>query len=67
MIQSIDDITNIFYINLEHRVDRKEYIEKELQNIFENPITRFNAINLKSGALGCSMSHLKCIENAKKK
>ena len=28
---------------------------------------RFNAIKLANGALGCSLSHLKCLETAKEK
>ena len=31
-----------------------------------NTFERFNAVSIKNGALGCSMSHLKCIEYAKK-
>jgi len=57
-----------FYINLLLRTDRKEHVEKELKKIgvVEN-VERFNAIKLDNGALGCSMSHLKCIETAKQK
>lgn len=57
-----------FYINLLSRTDRKEHVEKELKKIgaLEN-VERFNAINLENGALGCSMSHLKCLEIAKKR
>ena len=29
-IKCLDDIKNAFYINLEHRTDRKEHVEKEL-------------------------------------
>ena len=61
---NVNDIKHAFYINLKTRPDRKMHVEKQLQNI---GITaeRFNAIQLKNGALGCSMSHLKCIETAK--
>jgi GR25 family glycosyltransferase involved in LPS biosynthesis len=53
------------YINLEHRTDRKEHVEKQLASIgIKSPI-RFNAIKLSNGALGCSMSHLKCLQMAK--
>jgi glycosyl transferase family 25 len=57
-----------FYINLLSRTDRKEHVEKELKKIgaFEN-VERFNAIKLENGALGCSMSHLKCLETAKQR
>jgi glycosyl transferase family 25 len=61
----ISDITNAYYINLEHRIDRKEHIEKEL-NKMGIRATRFNAIQMKNGAIGCSLSHLKILEEAKK-
>lgn len=58
-----------YYINLESRTDRKEHVEKELQKlgINSNNINRFNAIKMENGALGCSMSHLKCLQIAKEK
>jgi GR25 family glycosyltransferase involved in LPS biosynthesis len=65
MIHSINDIKHVFYINLEHRKDRKEHVEKQLGSV-NLPIERFNAIRLSNGAAGCSMSHLKCLETAKK-
>ena len=56
----------VIYINLERRCDRKQTVIKELHKIgVENPIC-FKAVELENGALGCSMSHLKCVENAKK-
>ena len=64
-IKCLDDITNAFYINLEHRTDRKEHVENELNNIGIKS-TRFNAIKMTNGAIGCSMSHLKLLEDAKK-
>jgi glycosyl transferase family 25 len=64
-IKCLDDITNAFYINLEHRTDRKAHVENELNNIGIKA-TRFNAIKMENGAIGCSMSHLKLLENAKK-
>ena len=63
-INSIENIEHAFYINLENRPDRKEHVEKQLQNIGIEA-TRFNAIKLSNGAVGCSMSHLKCLEIAK--
>ena len=56
-----------YYINLESRTDRKEHVEKELQKLGINNINRFNAIKMENGALGCSMSHLKCLQLAKEK
>lgn len=66
-LNSISDIKHCFYINLESRIDRKQHVEKQLKNIGIFDIsTRFNGIKLTNGALGCSMSHLKCLETAKK-
>lgn len=56
----------VIYINLINRPDRKEHVEKELKKIGVTDAVRFNAVKLENGALGCSMSHLKCIEYAKK-
>lgn len=64
-INSLEDIKHIFYINLEHRIDRKLHVEKELSKVGLTNFTRFNAIKMQNGALGCSMSHLKCIQLAK--
>jgi glycosyl transferase family 25 len=56
----------VMYINLERRPDRKMHVINELKKVgVEDPIC-FKAIELENGALGCSMSHLKCVENAKK-
>ena len=63
-IKSFNDITNIYYINLEQRIDRKINVEKQLNNIGFKSFQRFNAIQMKDGAIGCSMSHLKILENA---
>ena len=64
-IKCLDDIKNAFYINLEHRTDRKEHVEKELDKLGIKA-TRFNAIKMTNGAIGCSMSHLRILEDAKK-
>ena len=63
-LSNINDIKHAYYINLEKRTDRKVYVEEQLTKIGIKA-ERFNAIQLPNGALGCSMSHLKCIENAK--
>jgi glycosyl transferase family 25 len=65
MINNITDIKNIFYINLEHRTDRREHVETQLA-LIGLKARRFNAINMKYGAIGCTMSHLKLLENAYK-
>lgn len=63
-MDSIDNIKNAFYINLESRTDRKSHVENQLQSIGVNG-KRFNAIKMPNGALGCSLSHLKLLETAK--
>jgi GR25 family glycosyltransferase involved in LPS biosynthesis len=63
-MNSINDIQNTFYINLLSRPDRKQHVEEQLK-IIGLKSERFNAIKLPNGALGCSMSHLKCLEIAK--
>ena len=69
MLNNITDIKNVFYINLERRTDRKKLVEKELDKL-DLVGTRFNAIKLSQhnrngGAMGCSLSHLKCLSLAK--
>jgi glycosyl transferase family 25 len=63
-MNNISDIKNALYINLAMRTDRKKHVEEQLSNIGIKA-ERFNAIELKNGAVGCSMSHLKCLEMAK--
>ena len=65
MIES-DNINNVYYINLEERKDRKEHVEKQL-DLLGWKYQRFNAIKNKSGRLGCSLSHLNLLMEAKKK
>jgi len=62
--KSVDDIKHAFYINLTSRPDRKQHVEKQL-NTIGIKAERFDAIQLQNGAIGCSMSHLKCLEKAK--
>jgi len=64
-MNTISDIKHAFYINLESRPDRKQHVEKQLSGIGIKA-ERFNAIKMINGAIGCSMSHLKCLETAKK-
>ena len=62
----MDIFENTFYINLEHRTDRLEHVEKELKKVGIKG-ERFNAIKTKSGAVGCTLSHIKCLELAKER
>jgi glycosyl transferase family 25 len=61
-----DYIPMIFYINLDHRTDRKEALEKELVEL-GIPYERFPAIKHDFGALGCSKSHLAVLKLAKQR
>ncbi len=55
-----------FYINLESRKDRLKHINNNIQKYdFFKDLKRFNAIKNVDGAIGCSMSHLKCLELCK--
>ncbi len=63
-MDSLSDIKHAFYINLASRPDRKQHVESQLKTLGISA-ERFNAIKLPNGALGCSMSHLKCLEIAK--
>jgi len=56
----------IYYINLKERVDRKNHVEAQLSRLGLKG-NRFEAIKMANGAIGCSMSHLKCLQLAKEK
>lgn len=56
-------VENCIYINLDSRTDRRNQTEEELRRIGINPM-RFSAIKNKKGAIGCTMSHIKCLEIA---
>ena len=62
---------NLFYINLKHRVDRKNELKKEFEKLKNKnntfKITRIDAIkNNKEGAIGVALSHIKALKLAKK-
>lgn len=66
-MRSLEDIRHIKYINLEHRTDRNEEVQHELRKLgLDDRAERFNAISMKDGRVGCTMSHIKCLEDAKK-
>lgn len=67
LINSLTDIKHIFYINLEHRKDRKEHVETQLKSVGLTQFERFNAVKLSNGRVGCSMSHLQCLKLAKER
>ena len=59
-------LENTLYINLEHRTDRLEHVQRELTKLNIKG-ERFNAIKTKVGSIGCSLSHIKCLEIAKER
>ena len=62
----MNPIRNALYINLESRKDRREHVEAQLASLMPQLVAeRFNAIKHWNGAIGCSMSHMRCIQIAK--
>ena len=59
-------LDNVFYINLAHRTDRKAHVEKQMKLMGWDKYTRFDAIRHQYPAIGCYMSHIAVLENAKK-
>lgn len=54
------------YINLESRKDRLTHVKTELAKLgILNSGERFNAVKTANGAVGCTISHIKCLEQAK--
>lgn len=59
-------LEHTLFINLDYRTDRLEHVLEELKKM--NIIgERFSAIKTESGNIGCTLSHIKCIEIAKKR
>ena len=60
-------IDHILYINLEHRIDRRDEIERELARMdLTDKAERFEATYIKEqGILGCTISHMEAIRLAK--
>jgi GR25 family glycosyltransferase involved in LPS biosynthesis len=55
---------DIFYINLNHRTDRNKHVLQQIETIGCTGI-RIEAVECKQGAIGCGMSHIRCLELAK--
>jgi GR25 family glycosyltransferase involved in LPS biosynthesis len=54
-----------FYINLDHRTDRREHIETQFADISGKiQLMRFPAMPHTFGAVGCSHSHIACLQIA---
>ena len=75
-MNNVSSIRSALYINLESRKDRRTHVEAQLaalknaqHNGMPNLVAeRFNAIkHVVHGAIGCSMSHMRCIQIAKER
>ena len=55
---------NTLFINLEQRADRLEHAVQQFK-LMEIEAERVNAVKTTIGAVGCTMSHIKCLELAK--
>ena len=70
-MKGLEDIHHALYINLDSRNDRREHVDAQLaalKNGMHNlKPERFNAIRHANGAIGCSMSHLRCIKLAQER
>jgi GR25 family glycosyltransferase involved in LPS biosynthesis len=60
----MEQIDVIFYINLEHRTDRKEHFLSEIKKLCKDDtkVVRIDAIRNEIGATGCTASHIKAME-----
>jgi len=70
-MKSLDDIRHALYINLDSRDDRREHVDEQLAALKDGMHNlapeRFNAIKHANGAVGCSMSHMRCIKLAQER
>lgn len=60
----MENIDVVFYINLEHRTDRKEHFLSEIKKLCpdESKVVRIDAIRNEIGIIGCVESHLKVMK-----
>jgi GR25 family glycosyltransferase involved in LPS biosynthesis len=56
-------LKHTLFINLDHRTDRLEHVTKQLKQL-DISGQRFNAVKMKKGHIGCTLSHIKCLETA---
>jgi glycosyl transferase family 25 len=60
-------LENILFINLSTRPDRLLHVTEQFSALGITNAERVNALRTKSGAIGCSLSHIKCLEIAKER
>jgi glycosyl transferase family 25 len=64
----MDFIDRIYYINLKTRPDREQHFLKEIDTFvpeFKNKVERFGAIKCDIGGIGCTLSHIEVLKNAR--
>jgi GR25 family glycosyltransferase involved in LPS biosynthesis len=59
-------LKHTLFINLDSRTDRLDHVSKELAKLNING-ERVSAIKMELGAIGCTMSHIKCLQLAKER
>lgn len=59
-------LKNTLFINLESRKDRLEHVETEFKKLGIEA-ERVNAKKMPNGAVGCTLSHINCLQIAKKR
>jgi hypothetical protein len=57
-------MNHTLFINLEHRRDRLAHVQGEFAKMQIVDAERVNAVKTKIGAIGCTMSHIRCIDLA---
>jgi glycosyl transferase family 25 len=60
-------LENILFINLSTRPDRLMHVTQQFESLDITNAEKVNAIRTQSGAIGCSLSHIKCLEIAKER
>ena len=62
----MDLFEHTLFINLDHRTDRLDHANAEFENM-GIVAERVKGIQPKNGAIGCTLSHIKCLEIAKER
>jgi hypothetical protein len=58
-------LNHTLFINLDHRTDRLEHVLIELVKMGISGAERFPAVKMSKGNVGCTISHIRCLELAK--
>jgi GR25 family glycosyltransferase involved in LPS biosynthesis len=64
VLLNMELFTNTLFINLASRTDRLEHVISEFGKFGLTP-ERVDAVKMAAGAIGCTLSHIKCLEIAK--